>query len=121
LETEAKLHVQELIRQNELALVWSFVLDYENGANPFWEVRNRIAQWKELAIADCCLSDDILNKAGDLMKIGLRQMDASHVACAIHLGADCYLTTDKRILNKQVTEIEIMNPIDFVRRYSDAE
>ena len=35
LETESKLHVQELIRQGTLKLCWSFVLDYENGANPF--------------------------------------------------------------------------------------
>ena len=35
LETEAKLYVQELIRQGEYRLCWSFVLDYENSANPF--------------------------------------------------------------------------------------
>lgn len=121
LETEAKLYVQELIRQGELELVWSFVLDYENGANPFEEVRNRIAEWKKLALADCGLSDEIASKAGELMRLGLRQMDASHVACAIHLGADYFLTTDKKVLNKPITGISIMNPIDFVRRYSDAE
>ena len=37
LETEAKLHVQDLIRQGELQLCWSFVLDYENGMNPFYQ------------------------------------------------------------------------------------
>ena len=77
LETEAKLYVQELIRQGKISLVWSFVLDYENNANPFEEVRNRIAEWKKLACAEC------------------------------------FLTTDKKILNKQVTDIKIMNPIDF--------
>ena len=120
LETEAKLYVQELIRQGKLMLLWSFVLDYENGANPFEEVRNRIAEWKKLACADCGLSREIADKASELMKFGLRQMDASHVACAIHLGADCFLSTDKKILNKQIAEIEIINPIDFVRRYFDA-
>jgi hypothetical protein len=39
LETEAKLYLQGLIRQGELDLVWSFMLDNENGANPFEEVR----------------------------------------------------------------------------------
>ena len=121
LETEAKLYVQELIRQCKLMLLWSFVLDYENSANPFEEVRNRIAEWKNFAYADCDLSNEIADKASELMKHGLRQMDASHVACAIYLGADCFLTTDKRILNKQIMEIEIMNPIDFIRRYFDEE
>ena len=121
LETEAKLHVQERIRRGELALLWSFVLDYENGAHPFIEVRSKIAEWKKLAHADCAFSDEIARTAGVLMNHGFRQMDASHLACAIHLGADCFLTTDKKILNKQVADIAIMNPIDFIRRYSDAE
>ncbi|MDR1873879.1 MAG: PIN domain-containing protein [Synergistaceae bacterium] len=121
LETEAKLHIQELIRQGKLQLLWSFVLDYENGANPFEEVRNRIAEWKKLAFADCNLSDKIIDKARALMRLGLRQMDASHIACAIHLDTDCFLTTDKRVLNKHITEIEIINPLDFIRRYPDAD
>ena len=120
METEAKLHVQELIRQDELQLCWSFVLDYENGMNPFDEVRNRIAAWKTLACDDCNLSNEISFKATQLMSIGLRQMDASHIACAIYLGANYFLTTDKKVLNKRVTEIPVINPIDFVRRYFDA-
>lgn len=120
LETDAKLHIQELIRSGELELCWSFILDYENAANPFDEVRNRIKEWKSLAVADCALSDEISDKAAQLMKHGLRQMDASHIACAIYLNADYFLTTDKKILNKHVAEISILNPIDFLRRYADA-
>ena len=119
METEAKLHVQDLIRQDELKLCWSFVLDYENGMNPFDEVRNRIAAWKTLARDDCNLSNEIASKAAQLMSLGLRQMDASHIACAIYLGADYFLTTDKKVLNKRIAEIPVINPIDFVRRYFD--
>ena len=121
LETEAKLYIQELIYQDKLSLLWSFVIDYENNANPFVEVRNEIEKWKNLAFADCDFSDQISSRASSLMKFGLRQMDASHIACAIYLGARCFLTTDKKILNKQIAEIEVLNPIDFVRRYANAE
>jgi len=117
LETQAKLHVQQLVLQGELSLCWSFVLDYENGANPFAEIRNRINEWKRLAQSDCNLSDEITAKAADLMKMGLRQMDASHIACAIHMGADYFLTTDKKVLNKAISEIVVQNPIDFLRRH----
>ena len=55
------------------------------------------------------------------MKTGLRQMDASPIACVIHLGARSFLTTDKKILNKSVSGIEVVNPIDFVRRHLDAK
>ena len=120
LETEAKLHIQELIRQNDLELCWSFVLDYENAANPFEEVRNRIMEWKNLACADCNLTNEIAGKAKVLMTLGLRQMDASHIACAISLDAKYFLTTDKKVLNKPITEITVLNPIDFIRRYHDA-
>ena len=97
------------------------MLDYENAANSFWDVRDRIAEWKKEACADCELSTEIESRAMELMNLGLRQMDASHIACAIELSADCFLTTDKRILNKPVSGIELLNPIDFVRRYGDVE
>lgn len=116
LETEAKLYVQELIRQGALELVWSFMLDYENGANPFEEVRSRIAEWKKLAVADCDLSDEIEEKARELMELGLRPKDAAHIASAIHMEAEFFLTTDRRILNKPIIGIEVANPIEFVRR-----
>jgi len=64
----------------------------------FDEVRNRIAQWKTLAHQDCELTDAIAEKVAELMSLRLRQMDASHVACAIALGADFFLTTDKKVL-----------------------
>ncbi|MDR0498383.1 MAG: hypothetical protein LBH03_01450 [Holophagales bacterium] len=119
LETEAKLHVQELVRKGKFQLLWSFVLDYENASHPFEEVRNRIAEWKELAFADCNFSKELSDKALELMQLGLRQMDASHVACAIVMGAGYFLTVDKKILNKPITGTEVINPIDFVRRYAD--
>lgn len=120
LETEAKLYVQGLIRQGELDLVWSFMLDYENGANPFEEVRRQIAEWKGLAAIDCGPSDEVSDRAGEMMKLGLRPKDAVHIACAIYAAADYFLTTDKKILNKPVTGLQTVNPIDFARRYLDA-
>lgn len=120
LETEAKLYVQNLIRQGEIELVWSFMLDYENAANPFEEVRRQIAEWKSLAKIDCAPSQEVSNIAGEMMKLGLRPKDAAHIACAIHTAADCFLTTDKKILNKPVTGVQIVNPVDFARRYLDA-
>ena len=95
LETDAKLHIQDLIRNGEFELCWSFVLDFENAANPFEEIRNRIQEWKSFAVADCALSTEIDEKATQLMSLGLRQMDAAHIACAIHLDTHNIPTTDK--------------------------
>jgi predicted nucleic acid-binding protein len=117
METEAKLFIQDLIRQQKLELAWSFVLDFENNDNPFEERRFRIGEWRKLAAVDCDLNDDVADWAERLTQVGLRQKDASHVACAIYLKADFFVTTDKRILNKPIVDISLINPIDFVRRY----
>lgn len=121
LETEAKLFVQEQIKQGKLELAWSFILDYENSANPFEEVRFRIAEWKRLAVSDCILSKEVSAAANELMKLGLRSKDAAHIACAISSEAEYFLTTDKKILNKPIIGIKTINPIDFVRRYANAQ
>ena len=59
LETEAKLFIQDQIRQRNIDLVWSFVLDYENNSNPFTYASEKIREWKELSIADIDPSEDI--------------------------------------------------------------
>jgi predicted nucleic acid-binding protein len=119
LETEAKLRVRELIRLGQVELVWSFVLDYENSENPFLEKRERIAFWKNFAFFSVEMSDAIMEIAVRYMKLGLRQKDAAHVACAEYSKTDFFLTTDHKILNKPVTAVSLINPIDFIRRYSD--
>jgi hypothetical protein len=35
LETEAKLFIQNVILNGEVELVWSYILDFENSANPY--------------------------------------------------------------------------------------
>jgi hypothetical protein len=52
LESEAKLYVQEMIRDGKLELAWSYILDYENSVNPFEERRTMIAGWKLHATTD---------------------------------------------------------------------
>jgi len=51
-----------------------------------------------------------------LMKLGLKNKDALHLACAIKGKCEYFLTTDKGILNKQITGITVINPVDFVRK-----
>jgi predicted nucleic acid-binding protein len=119
IEAEAKLVVQRLIKDGQLELVWSDVVAYENEANPFEERRIKIAEWEQMSATAVEMDNNALETARDLMSRGLRQMDASHVACAIAGKADYFLTVDHKILNKPVTEIPIMNPIDFLKRMAN--
>jgi predicted nucleic acid-binding protein len=117
LEAEAKLHVQKMIKDGELELVWSYIMDIENDQNPYSERRERIAVWQNLAAIDVDESPIIIDKSKELIKLGLHESDSLHIACAIFAKADCFLTTDKKILNKPLEGISVASPIDFLRRY----
>jgi len=52
IESEAKLFIQAKILAGEIELAWSYILDFENKANPFPERRWSIAQWKAMAAVD---------------------------------------------------------------------
>jgi predicted nucleic acid-binding protein len=115
LESEAKLCIQQMVRDGQLELVWSDVLEYENMHNPFDERRLKIAEWGDLASTVVEMDDRTLENARTLMSCRLKQMDASHIACAVSSGADYFITVDKRVLNKVARGICIVNPIDFIK------
>lgn len=115
LETQAKLYIQAKIKEGVYNLVWSYILDYENGRNPYEEKRQVIAPWKRIAseyIAE--ESEEILTFAESLSEKGIKTYDALHIACAVSAECDFYLTTDKKLLNTPIPEIKILNPIAFV-------
>ncbi|MDR2166258.1 MAG: PIN domain-containing protein [Clostridiales bacterium] len=121
LETEAVLLIQQLIRDGKLKLVWSFMIDYENAANPFIEKRSRVNAWRSMADENIQHSFHIAKKAAECMYLGFREKDAVHIACAFDAKADYFITTDKKILNKSVDGVEFLNPIEFLRRYDDVK
>jgi predicted nucleic acid-binding protein len=117
LEAEAKLHIQELIREKQLDLIWSSVNDYENNDNPSDEKRERIVVWKNLAVEYCRMNDSILQHAVDIGKKGIRAKDALHIASAVYARTDYFITTDKKILNKNISGIVLINPFDFLKEF----
>ena len=115
LETQAKLYIQAKIKEGTYDLVWSYILDYENGKNPYEEKKQAIIPWKK--IASECISEEteeILSFAESLNHKGIKTYDALHIACAVAAGCDYYLTTDKKLMNTPLAEIKIVNPIEFV-------
>jgi len=114
LETEAKLFIQAGIKSCVYSMVWSFMHDYENTASPYEEQRKSIGIWEDFAIELCPSSGDIHSLANDLAKLGLKPKDALHIACAVKSDCDYFITTDKKLLNKTVEGIKIVNPIDFI-------
>ena len=116
LEAEAKLVIQQRIKDRKLELAWSYMLDYENQANPFEERRDTVVRWKNEAVADVGETTDILQQAGAILSRGLRAKDALHVACAVAAGCDYFLTTDDNVVKRlrAFPGIVVMNPTQFV-------
>jgi hypothetical protein len=117
LEAEAKLKIQEEVRLGNIKLGWSYILDYENSKNPFRERREQIIDWKKYAAHDIQENAEVIAIANSLNQVGIRKIDALHVACAIVLKCDYFLTTDDTILKKAglVEKIHIDDPIGFIK------
>lgn len=117
LQTEAKLDIQQSVREGTLALVWSAVLDLENTANADIERSKAIEGWKPLAVIDMDMTPQIESLAEEFARMGVKPMDALHVASAIAAGASCLLTTDKQLLKKMSVEprVRVIDPVDFIR------
>ncbi|MFO0794357.1 MAG: PIN domain-containing protein [Candidatus Brocadiaceae bacterium] len=119
LETEAKLNIQEKIKSGDISLGWSYILDFENNANPFLERRIEIQKWKVLANSFVNETEEILSEMDKLTSISLRPIDALHIACAIALKCDFFLTVDKGILKKstEISQIKALNPINLISEW----
>ncbi len=100
IETEAKLALQESVRQKKTTLIWSYILDFENRYNPFHERAIAIQLWRDLAVIRVRESESILETGRDLAKLGIKSFDALHVACAIAARANIFVTTDDALLRK---------------------
>ncbi len=48
-ETQAKLMIQDLVKNNMFTLVWSFILDFENSVNPDEDIKGEIFAWKSVS------------------------------------------------------------------------
>ena len=118
LETQAKLYIQELIKQKKLKLVTSYVLDYENSRNRSSQKRMAIEKFME-DYATFYVSNRNENKikeyATTIMETGVKEKDAYHVACAILAECEYFITTDDRLLKYQSENIKLVTPGEFIR------
>ena len=122
METMAKLSIQQDIRDNNVELVTSYILVAENSANRFDSKRNDIQKFIDTYTYTYVSADSsakVKELAEDIMKTGVKLMDACHVACAIIAGCDYFISTDKRLLKYKTTDIRMVNPIDYIMEKED--
>ena len=116
LEAEAKMYIQKSILNNSYDLVWSYIMDFEVSFNPYSDRKNQIMKWKTIAVIDISETEKIIKMANIIKQKGLKSKDALHLACAIDAGCHFFITTDSGILNKKIDKIEILDPINFLKK-----
>jgi len=122
LETQAKLHIQKLIRDGSLLFAVSYVSRYENWNSPYSGNKITIEKFFEnvTTYIDIDKADTIEQKANKIMKFGVKSKDALHISCAIEAGCDYFITTDDEILKKYKTgEIKVCSPVEFINIWED--
>ena len=119
LETQAKLRVQEMIKDDEIELASSYVLRYENSRNPYEIKRRTIGKFIEdhtSVYIDETHAAEVGTLAAEAMETGVKTADAHHAASAILAGCDYLLTTDDRLLKYSSECIKTPDPIELIMR-----
>ena len=82
----------------EIALVRSPAHLVENDANPREDRRLAAALWIDGAAVDVSLDAEVEARAGELVALGFRPLDALHLAFAERAGARWFVTCDDELL-----------------------
>ena len=120
LETQAKLYIQGLIVSDHFELASSYMLDYECSRNPHEMRRTTIRSFLDkntvVYLDEASYKEQVNRLAKEITATGVKAADAIHTACAILANCDYLLTTDDRLLKYKSGRIEIIDPIEFIKR-----
>jgi len=115
LETGAKQHIQRLVTEKTITLVYSYVNRFENNKSPHSVSRKSISKF--FKYASCYIDhthwQNIETRVNIIKQSGVKTADAFHVSCAIEGTCDYFITTDKSLLRYRNTEIVICSPVQF--------
>ncbi|MCP4402474.1 MAG: type II toxin-antitoxin system VapC family toxin [bacterium] len=98
----------------------SFALEYENRNNPKPEHQMIVADLLHEASEFVSKSESIVHRANELEQAGVMAMDALHVACAEHIGAEYFVTCDDTLFKKlnrlESTKMQAVTVMDFMSK-----
>lgn len=111
-----------MVKNHEIKLVTSYVLDYENSKNSIAKKRKLIADFMdsyESFYVSEERTEDIEPIKSEIMKTGVKEKDANHIACAVVAKCDFFITTDDRLLKYKDERIQLVSPCEFIRLYKE--
>ena len=99
-ETEAVLATLAAVQAGDMVLLNSEALEYELGRMPDEQRRNETVAMLALAKEHLEITDEAERLAESLESLGMRPMDAVHLALASTAQADFFTTCDDRLLRQ---------------------
>lgn len=123
LEALACQEIFLMAEQEKVELVWSFMHEDETVLCPFPERKYEILKLSKLCKIRIGPTEEIYSYAKFLYrKSGLSAKDALHLASAIFVKADFFVTCDDRLIKRAKgtkgldIEMELINPVDYIRQ-----
>jgi len=113
LEASAMLLVFGLIEKRIISIVSSDVLVYENSRNPYTERQIFVTSVLRKARVIQTLNDSLAKRAQEIEVMGIKGIDALHLACAERLKVDYFVTCDDRMIRKYTGMIVVVNPVEL--------
>jgi predicted nucleic acid-binding protein len=113
LEASAMLLVFGLIDKRIISIVSSEVLIYENSRNPYVERKLFVTSVLQKARVIQTLNDNLAKRAVEIETLGVKGLDALHLACAERLKAAYFVTCDDRIIRKYTGMVNAINPVEL--------
>ena len=119
LEAEVVVTLLRLCESGEIRMLASGVHDAEVGVCPLPERRKHAEG--VLALATYVPSGGVvLDRAERYRAVGIKPLDAIHLASAVEAGADVFCTTDDRLLRRgretDTGETAVLSPLDLAGR-----
>jgi len=124
IETLACQIIFQLAQDQQLEIVWSFMLAYENSLNPFIERRQEIRLLSQLSRQVIEPSEGITRLVDPLIQCGIKNKDAIHLACAESVDCQFFITCDDKLTKKAKLlplRVSVCNPIQFVQQVMNHE
>ncbi len=118
MEAEAVLAILAIVESGRVELLSSEALRFEIGRIPDAERQVKALDILELARQTIEVGDEIETQAADLVKSGIRPMDALHLATAAWTKADFFCTCDDKLLKKSKQlkglSVRVVSPLELI-------
>ena len=119
LEAEAILSILNYSRTAGWSVIGSDVIDFEISRIPDLDKRVMVQILSTMQDAHVKVDAGVEKRAFELKRLGLKPLDALHVACAEKTRAEVFLTTDDNLLSKAVQnqiilKVKVENPLRWV-------